>query len=503
MTELAPRDIWGRPVIIGGGVAGTVAALSLAPRPVVLLDTTPAHAGGAASFWAQGGLAAAVGSDDTVAIHGADTIAAGAGLVDPEATARISGAGPATVAALEEFGVRFDRTPEGAFALGLEAAHSRRRILHVRDATGKAILEALAACAARTSSVQRIVGTAIKLVATDGEVAGVLIRQGAGISLLPTASVVLATGGVGGLWRSTTNPVAARGSGLVLAGCAGAMLRDLEFAQFHPTALAVGADPMPLISEAVRGEGAILIDENDRPFMVDTPGGDLAARDVVARAVFKQWSRGGRAALDARHWPARKFAQRFPTIHGLLAARGIDPARDPIPVRPAAHYHMGGVAVDAAGRTSVSGLWACGEVASTGLHGANRLASNSLLEAAVCGRIVADDVAGAGTKPATHISTEAELRPPGDPAAIGAIRELMDRDVGVVRDENGLAHAIERLRELRNAAGGTVVEDTAAIALLIAMAAERRKESRGAHFRADAGPAVPPAHSTSFWTDLD
>jgi L-aspartate oxidase len=504
MMELAPRALWGRPVIIGGGVAGTIAALTLAPRPVVLLDSTPPGEGAAASQWAQGGLAAAVGPDDSAQIHLEDTIAAGAGLNELDATRRIISAGAETVAALEAFGVRFDRDGDGAFALGLEAAHRRRRILHVRDATGKAILDALAARADLTASIERLVGTALALAMDDGRVSGVVARIGGDVVLLPTSSVILATGGVGGLWRSTTNPVGARGAGLALAARAGAVLADLEFVQFHPTALAVGIDPMPLISEAVRGEGATLIDAEGARFMSDTPGGDLAARDIVARAVFRQWSAGGSAALDARSWPKGKFASRFPTIFGVLASQGIDPERDPIPVRPAAHYHMGGVKVDARGRASIPGLWAAGEVASTGLQGANRLASNSLLEAAVCGRLAAEDVAGAPEgKPVT---SQPDFKPPrfGGAEAIAQIRATMDRDVGVVRDRAGLNRAIENLAAIRRAARGTTVEDSAAIALLIAQAAERRRESRGGHFRSDAEPsAAAPEHSISRWSDLE
>jgi L-aspartate oxidase len=503
MIDLAPPALWGRPVIIGGGVAGTIAALTLAPRPVVLLDSTPPGEGAAASQWAQGGLAAAVGPDDSADIHIADTIAAGAGLNDVEATARIVGAGARTVAALEAFGVRFDRAPDGAFALGLEAAHSRRRILHVRDATGKAILEALSARAAETPSIERIIGTALRLVVDDGRVAGVIVRIGETVFMLPTSAVILATGGVGGLWRSTTNPIGARGGGLALAGQAGAVLADLEFMQFHPTALAVGADPMPLISEAVRGEGAILTGAGGERFMADTPGGDLAARDIVARAVFRQWSRGGSAALDVRHWPEGKFAKRFPTIFGVLAANGIDPTRDPIPIRPAAHYHMGGVKVDAAGRASIPGLWAAGEVASTGLQGANRLASNSLLEAAACGRIAAEDVAGMGDFPSQAPPLAFDAPRPGGASDIAAIREIMDRDVGVVRDAAGLTRAIDGLTRLRRESRGTTAEDAAAVALLIAQAAGRREESRGAHFRADAEPSPEtPEHSASRWAEI-
>ncbi len=502
LIELAPQALWGRPVIIGGGVAGAVAALTLSPSPVVLLDPVPIGRE-AASRWAQGGLAAAVGSDDSPQLQVQDTIAAGAGLSDPVVAARIAQEGPATVEALERFGARFDRTASGAYSLGLEAAHSRRRILHVRDATGGAIVEALGARILVTPSVEVLTAAALRLIVTGGRISGVLIRHGKTTVLLPTGLVVLATGGVGGLWRSTTNPVGARGAGIVLAARVGAVLADLEFMQFHPTALAVGADPMPLISEAVRGEGAVLVDAQGNRFMADTPGGDLAARDVVARAVFAQWAKeGGSAALDVRHFALGAFAARFPNINRVLADHGLNPERTPIPVRPAAHYHMGGVKVDETGRTSVEGLWACGEVACTGLHGANRLASNSLLEAAVCGRLVAEDIAGSAA-PTPKTNTEQAPIEPGKGLIIPAIRELMDRDVGVVRNEAGLQRAISRLSALRAEADGAVAEDAVATALLIALAAERRKESRGAHFRSDASaPVELPAHSTSHWSDL-
>jgi L-aspartate oxidase len=504
MIDLVPRSLWGRPVIVGSGVAGTIAALTLAPQPAILLDATPPGMGSAASHWAQGGLAAAVGDDDTPSIQIADTLGAGAGLNDVAATERIIAAGPDTVAALEAFGVRFDRDQSGKFALGLEAAHSRRRILHVRDATGQAILAALTSRAAETPSIERVVGTALRLVVEDGRIAGIVIRADGGLMLLPTPSVILATGGVGGLWRSTTNPVRARGDGLILAARAGAVLSDLEFMQFHPTALAVGADPMPLVSEAVRGEGAILVNADGERFMSGTPGGDLAARDVVARAVFQQWRGGGSAALDARSWPAGQFRARFPTIFGVLAAHGIDPEIDLVPVRPAAHYHMGGIKVNPSGRASVTGLWAAGEVASTGLQGANRLASNSLLEAAVCGRMAAEDVAGQAIAAPAPRYDAADLPLPGATEDFAVIRGIMDADVGVVRDGPGLARALGDLERVRKAATASTVGDAAALAWLIAQAALRRRESRGAHYRSDGGPPDdPPVHSLSRWSDLE
>jgi L-aspartate oxidase len=498
--DLAPRNLWGRPVIVGGGVAGAVTALTLAPQPMVMLDSAPAGTG-TASRWAQGGLAAAVGPDDSPAIHAEDTLKAGAGLTDPAIAMRIAGAGPEAVAALEQFGVHFDRAPSGAFALGLEAAHSRRRILHVHDATGDAILNALMMRVGATDSVAPLSGRALRLVVEDARIAGIVIGRNGKLMLLPTAAVVLATGGIGGLWRSTTNPAGALGSGIMLAARAGATLADLEFVQFHPTALAVGIDPMPLISEAVRGEGARLIDAAGNRFMAETPGGDLAPRDIVARAVFGQWAAGGHAALDARGWPAGQFAALFPTIHQVLSNHGLDPERDPIPVRTAAHYHMGGVLTGPTGRTSIEGLWACGEVACTGLHGANRLASNSLLEAAVCGRFVAGDIAGLpAAAPAPPHYADLPPQASGD-AVIAAMRDLMDRDVGVVREKIGLERALAELETLRAAAAGTSAEDPVEIAMLIAGAALRRSESRGAHYRSDAGPPVlPPEHSRSVWS---
>ncbi len=496
MITLAPQALWGRPVIVGGGVAGAVAALTLSPQPCVLVDPVPVGRE-AASRWAQGGLAAAVGADDSPELQAQDTVAAGAGLTDATVAARIAAEGPATVAALERFGVRFDRDSAGNFALGLEAAHSRRRILHVRDATGSAIVEALGARTLATPSVEVITAAALQLVVGDGGIAGVIVRQGNETTLLPTGAVILATGGVGGLWQSTTNPVGARGAGVALAARAGAVLSDLEFMQFHPTALAVGADPMPLVSEAVRGEGAILVDADGNRFMTGTPGGDLAPRDIVARAVFAEWAKGGSAALDVRHFPVGSFAARFPNIHRVLASFGLDPERTPIPVRPAAHYHMGGVRAGVSGRTSIDGLWAAGEVACTGLHGANRLASNSLLEAAVCGRLAAEDVAGSN-RPAPVPQPDEPPRLEDGSAVIAAVRELMNQDVGVVRSGAGLARAIDRLHGLHAEANGTSASDATATALSIAGAALARTESRGAHFRSDAtAQTEPPVHSLS------
>jgi L-aspartate oxidase len=327
----------------------------------------------------------------------------------------------------------------------------------------------------------------------DGAVAGVLGTSGGRRLLLPARAVVLATGGVGGLYGSTTNPLGAVGSGLALCAWAGAVLRDLEFVQFHPTAIALGQDPMPLATEAIRGEGAVLINSRGERFMADVPEGELASRDVVARAVWTQIEAGQKVFLDARAAIGTRFPERFPTVAARCRAAGLDPATEPIPVRPAAHFHMGGVRVDANGRTSVPGLWACGEVAATGLHGANRLASNSLLEAVAWARYVAADMKGqafgrtARLVPSRRRNGQfAGARPPAGPGSYLQIRRLMDQAVGVIRDQAALRNALVRLDDL--AARDEAIWPSASLALvglLIAAAALLRTESRGAHFRRD------------------
>jgi len=470
----------GVPVIIGGGLAGLMTALRLAPRQVILLAKTPL-AVGAASAWAQGGVAAALGPDDDPALHAADTLAAGDGLSDPAVAARIAAAAPAAIAELERYGVLFDRDVHGHLALGLEAAHARRRIVHAAgDGTGAAIMRALVAAVAATPSITVIEGLeARRLLVDDRGVAGVLAAGPWSACLLPTRRVVLATGGLGGLYAQTTNPLGAIGQGIALAARAGAALADMEFVQFHPTALAVGLDPMPLVSEAVRGEGAVLVDETGARFMAGKGRAELEPRDVVSRAVAAHIAAGHRVFLDARAALGADFARHFPGIAARCRAAGIDPAIQPIPVRPAAHYHMGGIAVDAEGRSTVDGLWACGEAAATGLHGANRLASNSLLEAVVAAGFVADSVAGtkAGPLPVP--------RPVALPAAPDAssLRALASETLDVVRERTGLEAAVAHLQPL--AFRGGVAADPALVALLIATAALAREESRGGHWRAD------------------
>ena len=474
------RTIDRAPVIVGGGVAGLMTALHLAPIPVVLLVKAKLQTE-ASSVWAQGGVAAAVGPDDDPALHLADTLRAGDGLCVEDVARRVTAAGPAAIETLLRYGVRFDHGPAGALQLGLEAAHARRRIVHAAgDGTGREIMRALVTAVRETPSITVLEGVeARRLLVTDGAISGVLAASATGTVVLPTGRVVLATGGVGGLFLHTTNPRGSFGQGLALAARAGAALADMEFVQFHPTALDVGGYPLTLVSEAVRGEGATLIDETGARFMDGVPGAELAPRDVVARSVWRHLGDGHRVFLDARAALGSAFAKHFPAIAAACAAAGIDPATQPIPVRPAAHYHMGGIAVDLQGRSTLPGLWACGEVAGTGLHGANRLASNSLLEAMVCAEWVAGSVAAAPPgfdRPQRLAAVPAASDP--EP-----IRPILSTAAGVLREHDGLADCIATLLPLAGSAGPAA--DPALVAMLIAVAALQRRESRGGHFRSD------------------
>ncbi len=473
----------GRPVIVGAGVAGLSTALRLAEHGPVTVLCAADLGQQAASAWAQGGVAAAVGQDDSPALHAEDTLAAGDGLCAAEATTRITANGPRAIERLLALGARFDHTPQGALKLGLEAAHSRRRIVHAQgDGTGREVLRTLIEATARTPAITVLQGLDARRLLLDGRgaVAGVLAADGLERPVtLRTGAVVLATGGLGGLYAHTTNPAGAVGGGLAMAARAGAVLADMEFVQFHPTALDVGLDPMPLVSEAVRGEGAWLVNDLGERFMADYARAELEPRDVVARAVWAQLTAGRKVFLDARTAIGARFAAAFPSIQASCRAARLDPAGGLIPVRPAAHYHMGGVAVDAAGRSSVAGLWVCGETASTGLHGANRLASNSLLEAAVCGEAVAEDIAG------VQFGRLRDPVAPGLPprAEPGAVRKVLDSFVGVLRDAEGLSTATTSLRALVEAGGAAA--DPALVGLFITEAALARQESRGGHFRTD------------------
>jgi len=496
-------------VIVGGGLAGLFCALKLAPRPVTLISAAPLGQG-SSSAWAQGGIAAAVAEGDTPEAHAADTIAVGGGLVDAAVALGIAREAAPRIHDLLTYGVPFDRDLEGRLAVGREAAHSARRIVHVRgDGAGAAIIAALSEAVRRTPSIRVIEGVVAETLLTeDGAVTGLQLREAGNLSARPLVlaarAVVLATGGIGHLYAVTTNPREAGGSGLAIAARAGAVIADPEFVQFHPTAIMTGGDPAPLATEALRGEGATLINGNGERFMAARhPLAELAPRDIVARGVFAEIAAGRGAFLDARAALGARFADRFPTVHASCIGAGIDPATQIIPIAPAAHYHMGGVAVDGRGRSSIDGLWAGGEVSSTGAHGANRLASNSLLEAVVYAARIAEDIEGRILPSPARLPDAPAASRGGTPdaAAVQRLRKMMSAHVGVVRDGDGLTEAVQHFAGLEREATSIALHNMAISALLVAASAWSRRESRGAHFRAD-HPAEIPALARRTMTTL-
>jgi L-aspartate oxidase len=482
-------------VVVGAGLAGLFTALKLAPLPVTVIS--PARFGeGASSLWAQAGIAAALAEGDTPEDHAADTVRAGAGIVDEAVALFMAREARGRVEDLLRFGVPFDKDLQGQLALGHEAAHRSHRILHVKgDTAGRAIMGAITEAARATPSITVIEGfTARDLIVRNGRVQGIALAptdedtETQGLTL-PARAVVLATGGAGQIYAVTTNPKEARGEGVAIAARAGAVIADAEFVQFHPTAIDIGRDPAPLATEALRGEGALMINGRGERFMRAVhEDAELAPRDVVARAVYREVASGRGAFLDCRAI-GKGLAERFPTVFETCRSAGIDPRREPIPVAPAAHYHMGGILTDAQGRSTVDGLWACGEVSSTGAHGANRLASNSLLEAVVFAARVARDIARA-LPPLPSRQIRVETREMGaqhhNEDAERQLRQTMSANVGVIRDARSLTQALGTIIALERAnKGDKQLANMLTTAKLITAAALARKESRGAQFRSD------------------
>lgn len=488
-------------VVVGSGIAGLTAALHAAENGCRVTVVTKGALSDTNTRWAQGGVAAVTDPSDTVASHANDTMTAGAGLNDPAAVDVLVGEGPRRIAELVARGVAFDRAADGGFARGLEAAHAVARVLHAGgDATGAEIQAALGTAVRSAGIVVREHALLRDLVLRDGRVVGVELDGG---ERLDADAVILATGGAGQLYAHTTNPAGATGDGIAAALRAGAAVADLEFVQFHPTALAVGA--AFLVSEAVRGEGATLIDDEGRRFCFDVhPDGELAPRDVVARANARAMAaQGGRPVrLDATALGAGRLAERFPTIDAAVRERGLDWAREPIPVTPAAHYLMGGVVTDLVGRTTVPGLYAVGETARTGVHGANRLASNSLLEGAVFGARAGDAVARGGVWPVAAASTaapRADASIDAPPFSRARLQQLMWADAGLVRDAFGLDRAAAVLAAWNADASPRSIEDAnlLLVARHVVSAARTRTVSVGAHYRSDADADDAPVASAS------
>jgi L-aspartate oxidase len=501
-------------LIVGSGIAGLRAAIAVAAagRRAALL--TKDSATDSSSDKAQGGIAAVLSEDDELALHYEDTLAAGDGLCNEAAVRVLVEEGPARALELIEWGARFDR--EGSrLALAREAAHSKRRILRAQgDSTGREIVRALVEKAKTMEGVTLLPRTfSIDLVLQGGRIAGLLAldEDRDRVMLLRAPAVLLATGGAGMIYRETTNPPQATGDGAAMAYRAGAEMMDLEFVQFHPTALVVSGAPRFLLSEAMRGEGGRLVDGRMRPFMTEfDPRGDLAPRDIVARGIFEVMRRSGAASvfLDMTGLKAEEVRTRFPRIAATCAAHGLDIGRDPLPVAPCAHFMMGGVKTDLMGRTAIPGLYAAGEVACTGVHGANRLASNSLLEGLVFGAragaaVVQDrilegmggglaDPAAAGDAAARLGDAVRSIDAGAAEDVVARLREVMWADVGLLRDAEGLRRAVRTILNLESGLAprpprrpGLEARNLLFVGRLVAESALRREESRGSHWRSD------------------
>ncbi|MCP2342871.1 L-aspartate oxidase [Actinomadura rupiterrae] len=509
-TLTAPAPGWTRTadtVVIGSGIAGLVAALRCHERGQRVLLVTKALLDAGSTRWAQGGIAAALDPADSPDEHLADTLTAGAGLCDEDAVRMMVTEAPAAVRRLVELGTAFDRDSAGALSLGREGGHHRRRVAHAGgDATGAEISRALRA-ALKEAGIEAIENALVLDLLKDsgGRAAGVTLHvmgegSPSGVGAVRAGAVVLATGGLGQVFTATTNPEVSTGDGVALALRAGAEAADLEFVQFHPTPLWLGEGArgqQPLISEAVRGEGAHLVDHDGVRFMVGRHElAELAPRDVVAKGIMNRMRETGAShmLLDGRHFGAELWERRFPTILAACRHHGIDPVTEPIPILPAAHHASGGVRTDLFGRTSVPGLYACGEVACTGVHGANRLASNSLLEGLVFAERIAAAIAEDAPAPGEPLPgrDDAAAHPQVErsEAARDRIQRVMTEYAGVLRTADGLATADRELAALAGELGepgvaGWEAVNLHTVASAIVAAARRREETRGSHWRED------------------
>ena len=493
-------------LVIGGGIAGLRAAIEAADNCNVTLVCKGSFAD--SNTWnAQGGIASVLRADDSLEEHIADTLATGCGICDKDIVELVVSQGPELIHQLIEWGAEFDKV-NGQIDVTLEGGHSHARIAHSHgDATGRAIAEALIGWFRQKLNINIVENFyIIDLITNDNDkcIGAIGCGQGGGFQIIWAANTILATGGAGRLYRETTNPEAATADGIAMAYRAGAVLCDMEFMQFHPTTLYVAGASRALITETLRGEGAILLDSQNKRFMKDYhEAGELAPRDVVSRSILDRMLKTGstHVYLDVRHFNKKHFAKRFPHISELCKSFDIDVSKDLIPVRPSAHYMIGGIKTDAQGRTTIKNLYACGEVASTGLHGANRLGSNSLLEGLVFGKIagqLASQQLKAGANHLKHRRIRFEI-PRSDRSRLDAedvrnsLRALMWRNVGITRKDRLLAEAQEIIRfwqryvmdKVFDSPFGWECQNMLTVSLLIAQAAEKRRESRGVHCRED------------------
>ena len=498
MESLHTTDV----IVIGSGISGLMTAISLYPRKVTLISKKKLGEA-SSSAWAQGGIAAAIGNDDSPKIHFEDTIKASSGLSDEKIVKIITDEAASIIKFLEEKGVDFDKDHLKNFLMSQEAAHTRRRVLKVNgDSSGKEIIKTLINNIQKLENITILEDVTIdEIITENNNVIGLIGRHiGKNIvdnfTFFKAPNVVLATGGLGSIYEHTTNPRDIYGEGIAMAARAGAILSDMEFVQFHPTGMDIGLDPTPLLTEALRGDGAKLVDENDNQFMkLIHPSGDLAPRDIVARELQKLKDLGHSTFLDCRKFSEKQLQTLFPSAYNFLKKANIDFTKEKIPVTPVAHYHMGGVLVNENGKSSIKGLWACGEVSSTGAHGANRLASNSLLEAFVFGKRIASSINSEvlnNTKdekinfkkylPKERTSSRIRAK-----KYIWQLRNIMSDLVGVYRNEQKLKKAFIEIDRIEREAKdlSAKLKDMILVSRLITYSAYLRKESRGAHFRSD------------------
>jgi L-aspartate oxidase len=489
-------------LVIGAGIAGLRAAIEAAQNGSVTL-VTKGTVEDSNTWHAQGGIASVLNKDDSFESHIADTLRTGCGLCDQNIVDLVVRQGPQLIRQLLNWGVAFDLTDD-QIATTLEGGHSHPRIAHAHgDETGKIITQTLIAKARQQRNIKIIENFfTLDLLTTDNKCLGIIgWHGGKGPGIIWAANIILATGGAGQLYRETTNPSCATADGLAIAYRAGAVLQDLEFVQFHPTTLYIAGASRALITETLRGEGAVLLDAKGRAFMKDyNPAAELAPRDIVSRAILEQMlkTKSTHVYLDVRHFDKQHFTKRFPVISELCESFDIDISKDLIPVRPSAHYMVGGVKTDSGAKTSIENLYACGEVSSTGLHGANRLGSNSLLEGLVFGRIAGQ--AAVSRKPARERMPLIKYEIPHsnrtrlDAADVrNSLRAIMWRNIGITRKAHDLKQAIEQIRfwqryvmdkQFDNPQGWEC-QNMLTVCLLIAQSALARKESRGVHFRSD------------------